>query len=201
MNNYTYIVSSLPVIVREKVSSDDLQAEPVIEEIRSQLSESDRKALDFVLDGFDPDRLCEDFYRKAADSPVRFIREYFSFDLNLRNAKARHLNASFGRPETQDTIVLDEDCEPDFEEGHEIDAILNGTDILAREKGIDDLCWQKTEDITAFSYFDLDAILGFIVRLKIVDRWFRLDENTGREYFRSLVSQVRSTFKGVEFSE
>ena len=201
MNNYTYIVSSLPVIVREKTSADDFQAETVIEEIRSQLSAADGEALDLVLNGFDPDRLCEDFYRKAAESPVRFIREYFSFDLNLRNAKARFLNASFGRPSSQDTIVLDEDSEPDFEEGNEIEAILGGTDILAREKGIDDVCWRKVEDITTFNYFDLDTILGFVVRLKIVDRWLKLDESTGREYFRSLVSQVRSTFKGVEYSE
>lgn len=201
MNNYTYIVSSLPVIIREKTTAEDLHVESVIEEIRSQLSASDRAALDLVLDGFDPDCLCEDFYRKAANSPVRFVREYFSFDLRLRNAKARFLNSSFGRPAAQDTIVLDVDNCDDFEERQEVDSILGGKDILARERSLDDLCWQKVEDITTFNYFDLDAILGFIVKMKIVDRWFKLDEQTGREYFRTLVSQVRSTFKGVEYSE
>lgn len=201
MNNYTYIVSSLPVIVRDRVSADDIRTDAVIEEIRSQLSASDCAVLDFTLGGFDPDNLCEDFYRKAAASPVRFVREYFGFDLNLRNAKTRYLNTSLGKPSAQDTIVLDGNEDGEFEEEKEVDAILNGKDILARERGIDDLYWQKIEDITTFDYFDLDVILGFVARLKIVDRWLRLDEEAGREYFRSLVSQVRSTFKGVEYSE
>lgn len=201
MNNYTYIVSSLPVIIRERSSAEDIHADAVIGEIRSQLSASDCEALDLVLDGFDPDRLCKEFYAKAAGSPVRFVREYFGFDLNLRNSKARYLNTSFGRPLSQDTIVLDEEGEVEFDEGHEVDTILNGTDIIAREKGLDDLYWRKVEEITTFSYFDLDAILGFVTKLKITDRWLRLDEKTGREYFRTLVSQVRSTFKGVDYSE
>lgn len=201
MNNYTYIVSSLPVIVRDRVSADDIRTDAVIEEIRSQLSASDCAVLDFTLGGFDPDSLCEDFYRKAAASPVRFVREYFGFDLNLRNAKTRYLNTSLGKPSAQDTIVLYGNEDGEFEEEKEVDAILNGKDILARERGIDDLYWQKIEDITTFDYFDLDVILGFVARLKIVDRWLRLDEEAGREYFRSLVSQVRSTFKGVEYSE
>jgi len=201
MNNYTYIVSSLPVILKDKTSADEIRTDEVLEEIRSQLSASDGKILDLVLEGLEPDMLCEGFYRRAAASSVRFVREYFAFDLNLRNAKARYLNGSFGRPASQDTIVLDEDSDGSFEGEDEVDDVLGGSDILARERGIDDLYWQKIEDITTFSYFDLDAILGFVVRLKIVDRWLRLDEQTGREYFRTLVSQVRSTFKGVEYSE
>lgn len=201
MNNYTYIVSSLPVILRDRASADDVRTDEVIEEIRSQLSDSDIEVLDMVLKGLEPDSLCEELYRDATVSPVRFVREFFSFDLKLRNAKARFLNSSFGRPASQDTIVLDEDAEEVFDEEKEVDAVLSGTDILARERGIDDLYWQKIEEITTFDYFDLDAILGFVVKVKIVDRWLKLDEKTGREYFRTLVSQVRSTFKGVEYSE
>lgn len=201
MNNYTYIVSSLPEILRERTSAEDIKADEVIGEIRSQLSPSDGEVLDLVLRGFDPDRLDREFYVRATSSAVHFVREYFTFDMNLRNAKARYLNSMFNRPEAQDTIVLDEDTESVFDEEEAIADILKGNDILAREKGLDDVCWQKVEDITTFNYFDLDAILGFVVKLKIIDRWLRLDEQAGREYFRTLVTQVRSTFKGVDYSE
>ena len=43
--------------------------------------------------------------------------------------------------------------------------------------------WDKILQINIFNYFDLDAILGFIARLRIIGRWFSLDETTGREMF------------------
>ena len=51
-----------------------------------------------------------------------------------------------------------------------------------------------------FHYFDLTVILGFIVKLKIIDRWMKLDEATGREMFRELVDEVRGTFAGVKYA-
>ena len=92
-----------------------------------------------------------------------------------------------------------EDAE--FEEAAELDIVLGGNDILARERGMDDLVWDKICSLTTFSYFDLDAILGFMAKLNIVARWYRLDEQTGRDMFRRLVEEVRGTFKGVEYNE
>ena len=43
-------------------------------------------------------------------------------------------------------------------------------------------------------YFDLDAILGYVARLKIIDRWLQLDPDSGRALFRRLVEQIRSTY-------
>ena len=42
--------------------------------------------------------------------------------------------------------------------------------------------------------FDIEAILGFIAKLKIIDRWDKLDPETGRELFRKLVEEIRSTY-------
>ena len=60
--------------------------------------------------------------------------------------------------------------------------------------------WEKINTLTTFNYFDIDAILGFITKMNIVARWFRLDEQTGREMFQKLVNEVRGTFKGVEYN-
>ena len=83
-----------------------------------------------------------------------------------------------------------------FEEAAELDRILKQGDILSRERGIDDIAWKKVDELTVFHYFDMTVILGFIVKLKIIDRWMKLDEATGREMFRRLVDEVRGTFKG-----
>lgn len=201
MSNYVYIISSLPVISSDAKSAEGLDTDAVIEEIREQLGESDNALLDTLTQGFVPDNLTADFYAKAVKSADRFIREYFLFDLNVRNAKAEYLNKAFGRPAGQDTICLSEDGNGEFEQADELDAILGKDDLIAREKGLDDLTWAKIEELVTFNYFDMDCILAFVARLNIIQRWLRLDEKTGREMFRKLVGDVRSTFKGVEFEK
>ena len=194
MNNYVYIVSSLPVLTPDAV----LDADAVIAEICEQLSERDREKVTFLLDGFDGTKLNADFYRKALASESPFLRGWFSFDLDVRNAKARFLNRSLGREEEMDTVVLSEE-EREFEDARALEGILADGDILDREKALDDLAWQKIDALTTFDYFDLDAILGFLAKLKITDRWLKLDPETGRALFRRITEQVRGTFKGVEF--
>ena len=71
--------------------------------------------------------------------------------------------------------------------------MLNGGDILARERGLDDLMWQEIDELTRMDVFDIEAILGFTAKLKIIDRWNKLDPETGRELFRKLVDEIRKT--------
>lgn len=73
-------------------------------------------------------------------------------------------------------------------------AVLENGDILRRERGLDDLMWKRIDEITVMDVFDIEAILGFIAKLKIIDRWDKLDPETGREFFRKLVEEIRSTY-------
>ena len=195
MNNYVYIVSCLPVLTPDAT----LDADAVIEDILSQCSERDRETISFLLDGFDGEKLSADFYRKALSHPSAFIRGWFGYDLDVRNAKARYLNRAFGRPEEMDTVALAEDEEREFDDAPLLQGILSTEDILGREKALDDLAWKKIDELTVFDYFNLDAILGFLAKLKITDRWLKLDPATGRELFRRFTEEVRATFKGVDF--
>ena len=207
MNNYEYIIASLPDITTgwkfgEKTPED------YIEEITSLCSEKDKAAIAFLLDGFDDTMLAPEFYIAAITHKDRFIREYFLFDLNVRNAKVKYLNRALGRPADKDVLIFGEDtpeavleaAAAEFEEAAALEAVFNIGDILARERGIDDLMWDKINGLTTFNYFDIEVILGFIAKLNIVARWFRLDEQTGREMFKKLVDEVRGTFKGVEYN-
>ena len=195
MNNYVYIVSCLPVLTPDT----PVDADSIIDEILSQCSERDRETISFLLDGFDGEKLSADFYRKALSHPSAFIRGWFGYDLDVRNAKARYLNRAFGRPEEMDTVALAEDEEREFDDAPLLQGILSTEDILGREKALDDLAWKKIDELTVFDYFDLDAILGFLAKLKITDRWLKLDPATGRELFRRFTEEVRATFKGVDF--
>lgn len=207
MNNYEYIIASLPDLTTGWKFGEK-GPEDYIEEVISLCSAKDREVIEFLLSGFESGNLDVSFYRKALGHENGFIRDYFLFDLNVRNAKVRYLNRALGRPADMDVMTLNTEDEEnnivedaEFEEAAELDIVLGGNDILARERGMDDLVWDKICSLTTFSYFDLDAILGFMAKLNIVARWYRLDEQTGRDMFRRLVEEVRGTFKGVEYNE
>ena len=214
MSNYEYIISSLPWLTVDFKYADGQGFGQVIDEIKDNLGEKDCAVLDFLLKGFQPDQLNPDFYAQALGHPVKFIREYFRFDLNLRNAKVRFLNQELGRDAELDVVTGkggpdDEDLDIDlyrfkageFEEAAKVEIALASGDLLSREKELDDICWAKISALETFHYFDITAVLAYVAKLCIVNRWLALDEKTGRELFHQLVREVRGTFKGVEFQD
>ena len=86
-NNYEYIVSSLPDINLDWKYGENASFGLYVDWIRTQLSDSDNRALDTLLEGFDGSNLNPEFYTRVTKAGNRFIREYFTFDLNVRNGK------------------------------------------------------------------------------------------------------------------
>ena len=207
MNNYVYIIAGLPDFTpdwRQGQSSLD----GYMAQTRELLSAKDNEILDLIVRGFDKDQLGPDFYKEALSHKIGFIREFFQFDLNVRNQMVRYLNHALGRepekdvlkltdPEAEETGLEPEELE--FKESAKLQSILEGNDILSRERGIDDLYWEKIDEITLFDYLNFDKILGVIVKMMIIRRWLILDEQSGREMFKKLVNEVRGSFKGVEY--
>ena len=209
MNNYVYIIAGLP-----DFTPDWRQGEKSLDEyfdqVRELLSAKDNEVVDFIIRGFDKDQIGLDFYREALAYRIGFIRDFFQFDLNVRNQKVRYLNQALGRapekdvlsmrdPEAEETGLEPE--EPEFKEAAVLQSILEGNDILSRERGIDDLYWDKIDELTLFDYLNFDKILGVVAKMMIIRRWLILDEETGRAMFKKLVDEVRGTFKGVEYNE
>lgn len=194
MSNYEYIIAGLPVLQR---TADGIpagfDAEELIAGIRSALEGKDAAGLDLLLQGFDPDSLNADFYAAALKNRNDFIRKYFEYDLLVRNTRTVWLNRSLGRDELTDTVTLPGMEDPDPFEVQAINEVLSRSDILERERELDTLMWNRIEEINVMKVFDLDVILGFTACLKIVDRWLKLDPETGRGLFRKLVEEIRSS--------
>ncbi|MDT3356996.1 MAG: DUF2764 domain-containing protein [Bacteroidota bacterium] len=198
MDNYQYIIASLPVPNKDIRPGDVSRSAELLAFIREHCSREDNALIDRLLDGYDESKLGQAFYETALSGSDRFLREFFTFDLRVRNAKVRFLNKALDRPVDQDIFL---EPEGEFPEAEKIAAVLQDKDILARERGLDGLMWAKIDEILIFDTFNIDVILGFIAKLKISDRWLTLDEQTGREMFRRLVQEIRGTFKGVDFNE
>ena len=193
MDNYVYIVASLPEIaVSYEGAPFDYAA--VKEQIVELLSEDDQKLVELLEEGFDENTLGAEFYAKAAESKNRFIREYFDFDGRLRNMKVAYLAKRLNKQGEQYLVDMPE---ADFEEESQIKEILENADFVLREQKMDELKWEKASDIARMDYFNMNAILAFLVKAKTVQRWAELDKEKGEEMFRKLVKEVRGTFAGV----
>ena len=209
MNNYVYIIAGLPDFTPEWRQGDK-SLEDYLHQVKELLSEKDQETLKLIKDGFNKEKIGLEFYKEALASRSTFIQEFFQFDLNVRNAKVRYLNQALGRDPQKDVLSLvDPDAEeqgieveePEFMEAARLQAILECKDILARERGIDDLYWDKIDEITLFDYLNFSKVLGLVVKMMIIRRWLLLDEEAGRAMFKRLVDEVRGTFKGVEYNE
>ncbi len=213
MSNFEYIISSLPYLTMDFKYAGQAGFNSVISDIKRDLDEKDQGLVEFLLKGFSDKELNADFYAAALRHRNRFLREYFRFDLNLRNAKVRYLNAQLGREPDMDVMTGEdpeaEDVDIDgfrftggeFEEALKVDNILADKDLVSREKGLDDLLWDKIDGLSTFHYFDIEAVLAYIAKLHIVTRWLNLDEEVGRDVFRRLLKDVRGTYKGVKYTE
>ena len=193
MDNYVYIVAGLPELT-SGFENTGFDYAAVKESIMELLSEKDQKLVELMEEGFDENTLGADFYTKAAESKNRFIQAYFDFDGRLRNMKVNYLAKRLGK-NGEDFVV--ELPEADFEEEKQIQDILADADFVEREQKMDELKWEKASDIARMDYFNMNAILAFLVKAKTVQRWVELDAAKGQEMFHKLVKEVRGTFEGV----
>ena len=161
------------------------------------LSEKDQQLVELMEEGFDEQTLGPDFYAKAAESKNRFIREYFDFDGRLRNMKVQYLAKRLGKDGKAFLVELPE---ADFDEGKQIEEILADADFVKREQKMDELKWEKASDIARMDYFNMNAILAFLVKAKTVQRWAELDTAKGEEMFKKLVQEIRGTSADLDLS-
>ena len=97
--NYEYIISSLPALSRDWRFKANASFGTWLEWLKSQLDDADKKTVDALLDGFKDENLDRGFYQAALSHGNAFIRNYFTFDLNVRNAKVREAFRNWRRVE------------------------------------------------------------------------------------------------------
>jgi hypothetical protein len=196
MDNYVYIVASLPELTAgfENSSFDYAATKESIVEL---LSEKDRKLVELFEEGFNEKTLGKDFYAKAVENKNRFIREYFDFDVRLRNMKVAYLAKRLDKKGDDYFVDMPE---ADFEERQQIQDIFENEDFVLREQKMDELKWEKASDIARMDYFNMNAILAFLAKAKTVQRWAELDKEKGEEMFRKLVKEIRGTNANLDLS-
>ena len=195
MSNYHYIIVGLPDLVPD-FGSQSFSYDEVSAVIRANLSKKDNKLVDWLEFGLAEDNLHHYFYHKAEHSKNNFLSQYFAFDRFLRNVQVSLLSRTLGK-ESEKYMMGEINTEND--DYKEIAKIFEISNLIEREQALDRFRWRKISEINLYHYFDIDVILAFLLKGKIVERWIKLDQAKGAELFEQYVSEVRGTFTGINF--
>jgi hypothetical protein len=140
------------------------------------------------------------FYSKMMSHQNEFIKKYFTFDYYLRNVllamnkrRFKDQKIEFLELSGNDIIGrLKNSSAADFGLLGNLDfinrliEIFEKEDIVHREKSIDQLRWEMIDTINTFAYFKVDVLLGYLLKLIMVERWIALTEQKGKEAFEKL---------------
>ncbi|MDR1551968.1 MAG: DUF2764 domain-containing protein [Prevotellaceae bacterium] len=144
------------------------------------------------------------FYDEVLKTKNTFINQWFTFDRDLRNIQAAivarrlHIDASdyFVGKNAENfakSTAADFGLGSEIEWIYKIIQIAEIADACERERKIDLFRWEKIEDISVYNYFDIDAVLAFMQKADIVERWLSLDKQTGKEMFKKLIDDLMKT--------
>ncbi|MFH2145045.1 MAG: DUF2764 family protein [Candidatus Omnitrophota bacterium] len=136
-------------------------------------------------------------YERLINHENNFIRSYFRFDLNLRNILSAYNKRKFNlesinfiETEADDVVArLKDSTASDFNLSHdaeyidELGEIFDKGELLHLEKYLDTLRWQFIDEVNKLVYFEADVLLGYLIKLILVERWIGLEEEKGRQVF------------------
>ncbi len=151
------------------------------------------------------------FYTHALQLKNDFLQQWFRFDRDMKNiltaVNCRKYNYDLEKqliPVQGDNLVynilLKNSPKPELlvEEVPYAAEILkiaeSETDLSSKEKALDQVKWMFLDETTIFNYFTIEVILSFIIKLDIVDRWMKLDEETGKALFAQLLNDIKTSY-------
>lgn len=152
--------------------------------------------------------LAEMYFDYALKTKNKFLKQWFEFNKNLNNiiighncrkynleAEKQLIGDNFVSNAILNSNAKDFGLDVDLPYISEIMALIDNENLLAREKGLDKLKWDKVEEITLFDYFTIEVVLTYTIKLDIAYRWLELDEETGREMFAKIIDNLKSGFE------
>ena len=144
------------------------------------------------------------YYDVCSRSKCKFIREWTAFDRTLRNVAAAAVARAIGRQIDQVTVgggeivkQLQRSSAADFGLRGElsyIDAVIAAVNdeqnLVEKEHKIDLIRWEQAGELIPFDYFNINAILSYLVKINIVARWALLDPKRGREMLDRIMTEL-----------
>ena len=166
MREYYYIVSSLPML--EFGEKPTISYEDFLNSCRTQLSPCDMEIIE------------------KADE----WKEWGRFSIALRNEIAVFRAAKKSKDPAK-YIHGDDNRDPLLiPSAH---WAVNLDSPLEAERFLDQLRWEKLEELSKGHYFDIDFLVTYALKLQILERWQTINSQDGMQVLESLAKETSST--------
>ena len=157
-------------------------------------------------EGFFPeDEILYQFYQYAIKTcPSKMVRQWYKLNLDITNILTAFLarkngwnvsNHIQGSNEVTEMILTnntkDFNLTAEYDYVQDLMRIVECEDPVEKEKRIDVLKWQWLEENTFFNIFSIDAVFAYLCKLNMLERWDKLDVETGQETFRQIIENLR----------
>ena len=144
------------------------------------------------------------YYAECSQSKCSFLRAWSAFDCTLRNVSAAAVARAIDRP-VEEVVIgegyivkqLRRSSAADFGLRGEVsylDAVIAAVNdeqnLVEKEHKIDLIRWEQALELTSFDYFNINAILSYLVRINIVARWAVLDAKRGRDMLERIMAEL-----------
>ncbi|MBW6489711.1 MAG: DUF2764 domain-containing protein [Lentimicrobium sp.] len=217
----TYDNDNLLALIQKKNPVNGLEGVYSIAHLAEELKEPARLRpymISFILSQQDETRLFPNlspenelttlYYTEMLGLKHNFLREWFTFELNLRNVMLVLSAKNHGMPYDNQIINVNEisaiirrtnardlGLSSDWSWIEKVMQISETSELLAREKATDTLRWNFLDEINTFNFFSIEVLMAFYIKLGIIERWLRLDKPTGEEMFRQLLGDLQNSYE------
>lgn len=157
------------------------------------------------------DQLASLYYDYLLKSSNQFIKAWAALSLNINNTlaalAARRNDQDYvpyivGNNEVAEALrtsnARDFGLGEIFEQFDDVRRIDEERDLIEKERKIDQLRWNWIDEQNFFNYFTIERVIGFLLKLQMLERWTFLNEERGREIFIEIVENLR---KGADTME
>lgn len=145
------------------------------------------------------------YYDYATNCKNSFAAEWFTFNLNVNNIlvamtarkyKLGAENAVIGDGEIAEALrtsgARDFGLTGTLEYIEEVQRMNENSRLQEREHQLDDMRWRWLEDNSVFCYFSVERLFVFLQKLVIIERWDKLDAESGMERYNEMIAELKS---------
>lgn len=158
------------------------------------------------------------FYGQAIKCPNLFLRNWFRFELNLKNIFTAFNCKKYNydpeihllQVEGEDSVyslLMENKLKADYFEEllpcHEelIKIAESNFEWIEKEKAVDKIKWEYLDESTFFHFFTIEKVLAFTIKLLLIERWMKLDKETGKNLLDKLINELKTNYEfPVEYS-
>jgi len=142
------------------------------------------------------------FYEEVIQHPNSFVSEWFYFERSIKNFLVALSFRKYKKTLPLEKLIIGHDeitqsilksSSSDFSLGNlypwvEKIVSIPANELVKREKIIDEIKWEKLDELSYLYHFGVETLLAFFVKFCIAERWMKLDPVEGKKKFENLIS-------------